>query len=150
MPKITAAVAALLLVLALAGCGDDDTTASDNAARGFAASEATGAPSDTPTPAPTATLTAEDDGFLAYVRSGQEDLAGWGVDSRLPMLTDAEVIAAGHDACEQIRSGVKYEDLRLVEGEEPFTNGGYYDSSTLFNGALLNYCTDLLPPPSED
>lgn len=147
MPKVTAAIAALLLAFTLTGCGDDTTPAESSEARGFA----NAAPADevTATPTPAATLSAEDEAFLAYVRSGQDDLAGWGVDSRLPDLTDAELIAAGHDACKQIGDGVKYEDLRLIEGEEPFTNGGYYDSSTVFNGALTNYCTDLLPKPSE-
>lgn len=138
MPKVTAAAAALLLVLALAGCGDDSQTGDASANR---SSTTQGAE---PTPQP---LTAEptepdaaeaDERFLAYVETERP------VDTSIANATDEQLIAAGHEACEQIAAGVAYTDLRLVDGEQPSPAGDYLDTSAIFNGALYNYCPELI------
>ena len=60
--------------------------------------------------------------------------------NQVPNATAEQLIAAGHDACEQIASGTAYEDVRVVEGEQP-QNGGYYlDTSAIMSGAIIAYC----------
>lgn len=141
MPKVTAAIAALLLLVTLTGCGDreDGNSAPSGEAQAFAATAGTPAPTESVDP-----LSEADVAFLAYVRA---DLVPQ--STIISDASDESLIAAGRQACEQIKDGVKYEDLRLVEGEEPAPSGSYYDTSSIMNGALVNYCPDLLPPPSE-
>lgn len=59
-------------------------------------------------------------------------------------VPDEDLIAAGHQACEQIEAGVALEDLRLVEGEQPGVGGYYLDTSAIFNSALIAYCPELM------
>ncbi|MEJ1087060.1 hypothetical protein WDU99_01870 [Microbacterium sp. Mu-80] len=97
----------------------------------------------TPTPEPTADyITTNDDaGYLAEVEKRTPP------QTVLDQFTDAELIALGHEGCKQIDAGVKFEDLRLVEGETPSAGGYYLDTSAVFNSALLNYCQQLMTIP---
>lgn len=88
-------------------------------------------------------LTEEDRVFLAYVREQTPD---W-TPTALPDMSEADLISAGHFACEQIAAGVDTVTLRLVPGEEPSPMGDYVDSSAIFNGAISAYCRDLVEWP---
>lgn len=84
--------------------------------------------------------------FLAYV---EEQTPTW-TTTRLPDLSDEDLIAAGHEACEQIAAGVPSETLRLVEDEEASPMGDFVDSSAIFNGAITAYCPELVDWPNEE
>lgn len=158
MPKITggviAAIVAGAVVLGGAGIGtaiainqDDEPAAgpspSISESADTAEADETAGPLVAESPSPTASSDA-DTAFLAYVRADLLPTSG------ITNARDIDLIAAGHLACEQIRSGVKLEDLRLVEGEQPAPSGSYYDTSAIFNGALVNYCPELMEPPSNN
>lgn len=76
--------------------------------------------------------------FLEYVRS--ELLP----TTQIADATDEQLIAAGHEGCEQVKAGVPLEEIRLVEGEEPSTTGYYLDTSAIFSGAQLAYCPETI------
>ncbi|WP_067198939.1 DUF732 domain-containing protein [Microbacterium sp. XT11] len=146
MPKVTAAtvVLAALVSITLTGCASGTGNAADE--RTASAAAETDAPAETPeplvaeTPAPTSDSASEADAaFLQYVRDELPPTTTIG------NATDAQLIAAGHQACEQVLSGVAWEDIRLVEGEEPSSTGYYLDTSAILNGALYNYCPELIP-----
>lgn len=103
--------------------------------------DASGEP--TPEPGVTADYISENDdaGYLAEVERRTPPRT---VLSQLP---DSELIALGHEGCKQIDAGVKFEDLRLVDGEAPSAGGYYLDTSAVFNSALLNYCPQLMTIP---
>ena len=102
---------------------------------------------DGETPAPEATDVAEADAaFLAYVEQETPDFT----ETVLPSMTDEELIAAGHEGCELMRVGTPLEEIRLVEGEQPTDAGYYLDTSAIFNGALYNYCPELIPDLEND
>lgn len=148
------ATAAVLVVgggtaYALATNGQDD--------QGPAPIEATATSAPTPTPTasgePDAEATPEPETTADYLT--ENDNAGYlaEVEKRTPprtvldQLTDTELIALGHEGCKQIDEGVKFEDLRLVDGEAPSAGGYYLDTSAVFNSALLNYCPQLMTIP---
>jgi len=97
-----------------------------------------------PTPVKEATadyITENDDaGYLAEVEKRT-----WRV-TVLDQFSDAELIDMGREGCKQISEGVKFEDLRLVEGEK-YDTGAWRDTSAIFNSALLNYCPQLMTIP---
>ena len=107
------------------------------------ASEISGAnPTAEATPLVAETPTAPDDAdaaFLAYVRA---ELAP---ETSIGDASDEALIAAGHTGCEQAAAGVPWEEIRLVEGEQPTWAGYYMDTSAILNGALYNYCPELIP-----
>lgn len=141
MPKVTAALIAALALIALTGCA----AATDAAPQGTpppTASETT-QPSSESTSEPLAAKTTEpstddaDTKFLAYVR---ETLLP---ETQIPNATDEQLIAAGHDACKQLQSGVALEEVRVVEGESAHpSTGAFYDTSAILSGAILNYCPE--------
>lgn len=159
MPKITggaiAAIVAGTVILGGAGIGtaiavnQDDEPASTPTPTISETAEA-----DAPTPEATSPLVAEtpdatppadaDAAFLAYVRGDLLPTSG------ITDASDADLIAAGHVACDQLADGVAFEDVRVVEGEKPGSSGAYYDTSSIMNGAVVNYCPEFLPPPSEN
>ncbi|WP_404474857.1 hypothetical protein [Microbacterium aerolatum] len=144
MPKVTAARIALtaLIALTLTGCsGAAEEPASEP--RSFAQSTPTdtedAAVAETPTPAAsTGASSADDAGYLAEVDRRTRP------GTILDQFSDTELIAMGHEGCEQIGAGVPLEDLRLVEGEQATEYGTWQDTSAVFNSALLNYCTELI------
>lgn len=76
--------------------------------------------------------------FLEYVRS--ELLP----TTQIADATDEQLIAAGHEGCEQVKAGVPLEDIRLVEGEAPTAAGYYMDTSAIFSGAQMAYCPETI------
>ena len=144
LTALTCITATLTIALTLTSCAGLPAPASTG---NSVSSESRSEPS-TPEPTPGA-LTAEpsepataedaDAAFLAYVRA------------ELPPKTsigdapDEQLIAAGQEACAQVTEGVAWEDIRLVEGEQPSGTGYYLDTSAILNGALYNYCPELIP-----
>jgi hypothetical protein len=138
MPKVTAttiAVTALLLV-GLTGC-TGTTPSAENESTAPAASESTPpqvAESPTAEPeAPDAEAT-----FLALVG---ESLP---VDTIIPDVTDAQLLAAGLEACDRLRGGETPETMSLIEGEQKNDADIYADSSAIISSARLTLCTDQL------
>lgn len=136
MKRTTIAAVAAVLLLALTGCAETAGNASDERVAPAAAESTEPLAAETPTDVP---VDEADAAFLQYV------------EDELPPTTsiadaaDEQLIAAGHEACEQAEAGVAWEDIRLVEGEEPTPTGDYLDSSAILNGALYNYCPELIP-----
>ncbi|MEJ6554021.1 hypothetical protein PQI51_03160 [Microbacterium esteraromaticum] len=151
-----AAIAAAAVLLVGGGTAYAITTTTQ-AAEGPALIEATATSTPTPTAiGPTgasAEQTPEPEVTADYI--SESDDAGYlaEVERRTPpqtvlgQFTDAQLIALGHDGCKQIDAGVKFEDLRLVDGEAPSAGGYYLDTSAVFNSALLNYCPQLMTIP---
>jgi hypothetical protein len=132
MPKRIAALAAVL-VLTLSGCAGAAEDAGDVSPAPSASESAAPLTAETPDdPAD------DDEAFLAYVR---ENLAP---ATQIPDATDAQLIAAGEQACEQLESGVAHGDVRVVDGEVPNGADIYADSSAIMNGAVLTYCPAFL------
>lgn len=145
------ATAAVLLVgggtaYALTTTGQEPAAVETTAASAPTPTEtASGEPATEVSPEPEATadyITENDDaGYLAEVEKRTPPR------TVLDQFTDAELIALGHEGCKQIDAGVKFEDLRLVDGEAPSAGGYYLDTSAVFNSALLNYCPQLMTIP---
>ena len=145
MKRASIAVA-VLVALTLTGCAGTGGGTSDGSTErvNTASEEATTAPETSEplvaeTPGATDAGSDADEGFLKYVH---DELPP---NTTIGDASDEQLIAAGHEACEQVESGVAWEDIRLVEGEEPTPTGYYMDTSAILNGALYNYCPDLIP-----
>lgn len=131
MPKRIAAALALL-ALTLTGCtGTPDSAPSEP--------EAVVVESPAPLVAEESpAVHSTDAAFLAYVR---ENLLP---ETQIPNATDEQLIAAGHDACDQLAAGTASEDVRVVDGEQAHeVTGFYYDSIAIRNGASRTFCPDL-------
>lgn len=127
MKRSAIAATAALMVVLLAGCSAPTTPD-------------TASPSDQASPAPlvASTPAAEEPGadeaeqvFLTEVRS------------RLTQTSDAsdeQLIAAGHDACDQWAAGVAPEDQRHIEGEQPSGSGRYRESLAITLWAAETFC----------
>lgn len=137
MPKVTVAVLAVLVAVALAGCGAT-TTGSGDVPTGPATTEsaapvASSAPLRAETSPPD--VSDADGAFLAYVRKALLP------ETQIPNATDRELVDAGHEACRQLEAGVALEDVRVVEGETAHpSTGAFYDTSAILSGAILSYC----------
>lgn len=134
MNRVAAALVAGAIALLLAGCAAPATTAAPHHAEASTPAPlvATHAPSTPPTD-PTAA-------YLAHLRDRIEanhlsEIAG---------ATDDQLVAAGHEACDQLAAGTDYFDVRVVQDETP-DFGGYYAGSLLITGAAtMFFCTDYL------
>lgn len=144
MPKVTAATLAVtaILLLGLAGCAAPDgspaaeTTAPETSEP--AAPTTSPDPLAAETPDASSTGADSDEGFLDYVRDNLLP------ETQIPNATDEQLIAAGHEACKQLESGVALEDVRVVEGEAAHeTTGYFYDSIAIRDGAIRSYCPDM-------
>ncbi|WP_270366137.1 DUF732 domain-containing protein [Microbacterium algeriense] len=141
--KITALAATALLAFTLSACGEDPENASGESASTQSRSQNT--ESETPEPLaaepPTTSPSSSaelDEKFLEVVRG--ELLPGSGITN----ATDEQLIAAGHDGCEQVKAGVPLEQIRLVDGEQPTSTGYYMDTSAIFFGAQQVYCPETI------
>ena len=143
MPKVTAAALAVtaIVLLALSGCAAPGGNTPDE--RTSPETSESAAPTETPeplvaeTPDASGTGTEADAKFLQYVRDHLLP------ETQVPNATDEQLITAGHDACEQLRSGVALEDVRVVDGETAHpSTGGFYDTSAIMGGAILSYCPE--------
>lgn len=65
-------------------------------------------------------------------------------DTQIGNATDAQLIAAGHDACQQATDRVPWEDIRVVKDEKPATSGYYMDTSAILFGAQQIYCPETI------
>lgn len=141
MPKVTAATLSVtgLLLIALTGCSGGTDSAGEQRTAPTTSESETPEESAAPLTAETADpeTTDADEVFLAYVRDVLVP------QSQITDATDQQLIDAGHEACAQLEAGVAYEDVRVVEGEQPL-NDTYYDSSAVMNGAITAYCSEYL------
>lgn len=139
MPKVTAAVLTVLVVVTLAGCaGTSDSAGNERTAPAVTESAA---PDSSGTPLVAETAAPETDAdrvFLAYVHDALQP------DTQIGNASDASLVQAGHAACDQIRSGVAIEDVRVIDGETPNASGYYADSSSVRNAAQVAYCPETL------
>ena len=135
MPKILALAAVLLLTLIGCAGSVEDAPSEPQGSSQSTPTEST-APLVAETPvAPT--VDAADAAFLEYVRENVLP------ETQIPNATDEQLIAAGHDACEQLESGVALENVRVVDGETPHpSTSAYYDTSAIMGGAILSYCPE--------
>ena len=142
MPKVTAAVAALIVILALAGCADsgEQTISSERSSASSATEEETPTPLVAETAEPSAIGDDTDLEFADYVRSELALLPQTGIAD----ATDDQLVAAGQDACEQLLEGVDSESIRLVEGEQASAGGYYMDTLTIVDGARRYYCPETI------
>lgn len=143
MPKITAAVAALLLVLALAGCGDDGATGDTSSEQSKPTSQEA---SETPTPLtaqPTDAGGEDVETFLEFVHGRMATFK-----TQIPDATDEQLEAAGREACERLLDGESYELMSVIDGEELSEPAGYYfDSNAIIAGAQMHLCPETLEVP---
>lgn len=140
MPKITAASVALtaLVFLALTGCTGAVESAPDEPQDTATTSvEETVAPLVAESPKPTTVDNAES-AFLEYVRANLLP------QTQIPDATDAQLIAAGQESCVRRAAGESTDGMVVVEGEQPYENGYYYDSIPIITGAFMYLC-----PPTE-
>jgi len=142
MPKVTGGVtAAILAVLLLSGCAATTTTGNDT--------ESTPAAAPTPTetveplvaekPAET-TYASKDEEFIAKLMHEREIRIG-GFDTQIPNATDEQLVAAAHDACDQLPD-LDYDPAKahVIEGETANSLGIYPDSALIAGIAMLVYC----------
>lgn len=131
--KTRIAALALLAALALTGCAG--TAAPEEDERATSAESAAPLVAESPSPDVEA---GPDEAYLTAVRAALEANGG----SSIPDATDEQLLAAGADACEQMRAGTDMGDVRLIEGEQP-TETGYTDSLRIAGGAAKHLCPDM-------
>lgn len=132
MKKLGMVGVALAGVLLLAGCGEASGVADAETARESATVE-TAAPLVAETP-PTSDVSNTDALYLSYVRDNLPP------ETQIPDATDEQLFAAGQEACTRLEAGEPMGGMVVVEGEEPWENGYYYDSSAIINGAIQYIC----------
>ena len=133
--RIVAIAAAAVLAITLTGCGED-TTSTD--AKPQSLMQEAPSSGDTEATESGPALSADDERFLDLVRG---ELL---FDTGIADATDDYLIAAGHDACAQVKAGVDLEKLRLVDGEKPAASGYYMDTSAILFGAQQVYCPETI------
>lgn len=132
MPKVTGGItAAIVAVLMLTGCANTAPTDADET------------PAETPAPlvAETPATAIADDADAAFLTYVREHLP---TNTQIPDATDEQLIAAGQNACDQMRAGTAPGDVRVVDGEQPNDSGYYLDSSAIMNGAVTALCPEFL------
>lgn len=139
LTKAAAGIAAMVLAISLSGCGGGSSATTDERSTASQSQSTSTAEVDDGENVATDELSHADEKFLAYVRS--ETLPA----TVIADASDAELIAAGHEGCEQVKAGVPLEEIRLVDGEEPTAGGYYMDTSAIFSGAQLAYCPETIP-----
>lgn len=133
MKRTALAVAAATVLLLLAGC--TSTPASEPAP--VASSSA--APAENATAEPLAAQTPEATEDTAEATFVADVRAKLRPDNVIPDATDAQLIAAGEKACEQIASGTPTDQISVIEGEE-LTAGYYRDSVQIVQAAATTIC----------
>lgn len=132
MPKVTAAVLAALVALALTSCasvgesggGDRSASKTSESAEPLMAKE-------NPEPAPAATPDAI---FLERVRAYLPE------DTIIPDATDEQLLVAGEAACKQMNSGVDSAAVSVIEGETPNGLDIHESSAAIAVAAKETYC----------
>lgn len=135
MKKVTAALA-VLLALTLSGCASATGNAAEERTAPAVTETVEPLVAESPTAEPEATSTEPE--FIALVRDSLP------ANTLIPDATDEQLIAAGTEACELIRTGTNPADIRLIEGEQPNGADIYADTSAIMNSALLALCPELI------
>lgn len=142
--RIIGVIAAALM---LTGCGaQTDAPTNDAAPVESSAPVETSAPEPDVTPEPLVAETTApaldeaDEMFLTYLRDELAKLPTTGIGS----ADDAQLTAAGHNACTQLLAGADSESIRLIDGEQPTTTGYYMDTATIIDSARRHYCPETL------
>lgn len=133
MRKRTTAVAALLL-LALTGCSAPAGSAPSGPESNAESASESPAPLAAETPDAEPSADTPEGEFLSEVR------AALGADSQIPDATDARLLAAAEEACQQLESGKSPEEVRVIDGEEPDGLGWYSDSGKIASLAQQILC----------
>lgn len=140
MPQRTTGLAAtaVVLLLALTGCGGESTSGENPSAP-------PAAPTDSATEAPTAAPlqaapepTGVDAVYLAEIRK-RTDIA------TIVQATDTQLIDAGHAACDALAQNPDIAALRLIEGEQPRDDGRYFESMVIGTHAAIHMCPEFDP-----
>lgn len=135
-PAIALAVIVALLLTGCAGTTDDAASEPHGLAQSV--------PSESPEPLVAETSAPAEVGTdAAYLEQLREALEGSGGNS-IPDATDEQLIAAGHDACEQLAEGRTFDDIRVVE-DEPMSPTGYKDSIRIAAAASVHFCPEFDP-----
>ena len=74
---------------------------------------------------------------MGPLETGEERMVRW--LKRIVLLVVALALVLAIAAWWALRAS-----LPVVEGEQPHTNGNYYDSSAIMNGAIVAYCPEHL------
>ncbi len=131
----------LVLLLALSACSGGETTgeqaeATPAATTAQAGAEATDtdAPLTAKTVEPTPEPSSPESGFLAEVRQKLPD------NTTIPNATDAQLLAAGDQACAQMAQGTDFSAVKVIEGEQPNDLGVHPDSALIAAVARKTLC----------
>jgi hypothetical protein len=139
MNRIAAVAAAVLLAVTLTGCSAATSDATEPQAGAQTSQDAPGASeSSAPLVAETPeeqAPTGGDAAFLADVRGNLPE------KTTIGHATDAQLVAAGEEACERIAAGESTESMSLIEGETPNVIGTYEDSGAIIVSARKHLCT---------
>ncbi|WP_353665548.1 DUF732 domain-containing protein [Microbacterium sp. che218] len=134
MKRLTVVVGAIGCALFLAGCSapaQEGVTLISEPVQSPATSR-TDAPLTAQTPE--ASSTGGEAAFLVAVRANLRP------DNVIPDATDAQLLAAGREACEKLAAGTPSDQISVIEGE-PTNGAGYYsDSGTIITAADSTIC----------
>lgn len=139
MPKNTTHTAALavLFALALTGCaGSDEPPASDSERPLVMETASPEATSPSPLTAVEEPVFSDlDEAFLFEIKK-RSDVA------TIANATDAQLLEAGHTACEALALDPDVANLRLVENETPRDDGRYFESQVIGTHATMVLCPE--------
>lgn len=135
MPQRTTGLAAtaLVLLLALTGCGETATDQPEGQARAASESAETTAPLVAEEPS-AATAEDQEAAFLDEVRDRLSKIR-----TQIPNVTDAQLLDSARTACARLDAGESGENMTLIEDEQ-LTNGYYMDSGAIIIAARLTMC----------
>lgn len=137
MPKRTTAIAAVVVMLfALTGCGEETATPADEPKPFAAPLTATEAPETPDAGAPEV----DESAYITQLRDAL-DINGAG---SVADASDAQLIAAGNEACQQMRDGAGIKEVRVIENE-PESEVGYVDSRLIAAVASVHLCAEFDP-----
>jgi len=131
----------LVLLLALSACsgtettgGQSDATPAEATAQAGAQSAEADAPLTAKTAEPTTGPSSPESAFLTEVREKLPD------DTSIPDATDAQLLTAGGQACEQMAQGTDFSAVNVIEGEQPNDLGVHPDSALIAAVARKTLC----------
>lgn len=133
---IAATAATLLLLAGCSGTTQEGVTLTSEPVGLPAATVAAPPTSAAPLAAqtPEASVDGREAAFLAEVRAELRP------DNVIPDATDAQLLSAGADACEQLKTAETSNSISVIEGEPQNGVGGYSDSATIVTAARAFLC----------
>lgn len=78
-----------------------------------------------------------DDADAAFLEQVRENLP---VKTVIPNATDAQLLAAGREACQRTEAGEAGEEISVIEGEELAASGYYLSSLVIVQAARKTLC----------